>query len=64
MAFLESEVDGLKRENLKLTTDVKLIRNEQQELNNQMFATERRRLELERENESLKRQMLISHAQR
>jgi hypothetical protein len=46
MASLEMEVEYLKRENLKLTTDVKMIRNEQMEQVNQMFVTERRMKEL------------------
>jgi hypothetical protein len=37
LASLELEVEHLKRENLKLTTDVKVIRNEQMEMVNQMF---------------------------
>ncbi len=52
---LESEVDALKTENLKLTTDVKLIRNEHQELINTLFALERKNQQLTTENEILKR---------
>ena len=49
------EVEHLKRENLKLTTDVKVIRNEQMEMVNQMFLNERRMKDLQLENESLRR---------
>lgn len=52
---MELEVEHLKRENLKLTTDVKVIRNEQMEAMNQMFLNERRIKDLQQENESLKR---------
>jgi hypothetical protein len=55
LAALELEVEYLKRENLKLTTDVKVIRNEQMEQVNQMFVQERRVKELQAENESLRR---------
>ncbi len=55
MASLELEVEHLKRENLKLTTDVKVIRNEQMEMVNQMFVSERRMKDLQMENESLRR---------
>ena len=34
LASMELEVEHLKRENLKLTTDVKVIRNEQMEMVN------------------------------
>jgi hypothetical protein len=55
LAALELEVEHLKRENLKLTTDVKLIRNEQMEQINQVFVLERRAKDLQIENEALKR---------
>ena len=55
VASLELEVEHLKRENLKLTTDVKVIRNEQMEAVNQMFLNERRMKDLQLENESLRR---------
>ena len=55
LAALELEVEHLKRENLKLTTDVKLIRNEQMEQINQVFVLERRAKDLQIENDALKR---------
>jgi hypothetical protein len=55
VASLELEVEHLNRENLKLTTDVKVIRNEQMEMVNQMFLNERRMKDLQLENESLRR---------
>ena len=55
---MELEVEHLKRENLKLTTDVKVIRNEQMEMVNQMFVSERRMKELQIENENLKRRQM------
>jgi hypothetical protein len=55
VASLELEVEHLKRENLKLTTDVKVIRNEQMEMVNQLFVNERRMKDLQLENESLRR---------
>ena len=55
---LENEVDILKTENLKLTTDVKLIRNEHQELINTMFSLERKHQLISTENEMIKRKEL------
>jgi hypothetical protein len=51
-------VDVLKTENLKLTTDVKLIRNEHQELINTMFSMERKHQQISTENEMIKRKEL------
>ncbi len=56
--FLENEVDSLKTENLKLTTDVKLIRNEHQELINTMFSIERKQMQVSTENDMIKRKEL------
>jgi hypothetical protein len=38
LAALELEIEHLKRENLKLTTDVKVVRNEQMEVLNSMVS--------------------------
>ena len=56
--FLENEMDQMKTENLKLTTDVKLIRNEHQELINTMFSIERKQVQMSTENDMIKRKEL------
>lgn len=45
----------MRTENLKLTTDMKVIRNEYQEVLNSMFTLERRNANLGAENERMKR---------
>ncbi len=57
---LEIDVDGLKTENLKLLTDMKVLRNEHQEVLNSLFTQERRNSTLVAENEALKRMILNS----
>jgi hypothetical protein len=56
---LEDEMDGVRTENLKLVTDMKIIRNEYQEVLNSMFTLEKRNANLGAENEALKR--LLGH---
>jgi predicted mannosyl-3-phosphoglycerate phosphatase (HAD superfamily) len=58
MNELEIDIDQIKTENLKLTTDMKILRNEHQEVLNQMFGLERRNSNLTAENEALKRMIL------
>eukprot|EP00347_Sterkiella_histriomuscorum_P010150 403377411 len=52
---LESNVDKLKTENLKLTTDIKIIRNEHSEILHKLISIDKRNKDLQRENEELKR---------
>lgn len=55
---LEIDIEQVKNENLKLTTDIKIIRNEHQEVLNSMFSLERRNSNFTAENEALKRMIL------
>lgn len=55
---LEVDVQGLKTENLKLLTDMKVLRNEHQEVLNSLFTQERRNQSLASENEALKRMLI------
>ena len=52
---LELDIETLKSENLKLVTDVKILRNDHQELLNQMFGLERKNQYYANENEALRR---------
>lgn len=51
-------MQGLKTENLKLLTDMKVLRNEHQEVLNSLFKQERRNQSLAAENEALKRMLI------
>ena len=51
-------MDALKTENLKLVTDMKILRNEHQEVLNSMFSLERKNVNLQTENEALRRMMM------
>ena len=51
-------MDALKTDNLKLVTDMKILRNEHQEVLNSMFSLERKNVNLQTENEALRRMMM------
>jgi septal ring factor EnvC (AmiA/AmiB activator) len=52
---LESEVDKLRIENVKLNTDVKIIRNEHSEILHSLYTLEKKNSHLQQENQVLKR---------
>ncbi|CDW78098.1 UNKNOWN [Stylonychia lemnae] len=54
---LESQVDKLKTENLKLTTDVKIIRNEHSEILHKLVNIDKKNQQLYIENEILRKQI-------
>lgn len=54
---LEKQVERLKTENLKLTTDVKIIRNEHSEILHKIVGLDRKNALLLQENEGLRRML-------
>lgn len=56
---LENQVDKLKTENIKLNTDIKIIRNEHSEILHKLITIDKRNKELIKENEEMKKLMGI-----
>lgn len=52
---LERQVDKLKNENLKLSTDIKIIRNEHSEILHKVVNLDRKNQQLLQENEQIRR---------